>query len=165
METQATSLFIVDDNNLMVATLERYLKSKFGDSLRISTFGDGKSCLEKVDEKTNIVILDYYMEGQNGLEVLKSIKAKNPKTEVIMLSSNEDMELAVKTFRAGARDYVVKGHGAWKRITNLLTFIVTEPIRIISREFGVSIFVATFLLTFITMGIVVSIVLYAMGWI
>ena len=32
METQGTSLFIVDDNNLMVTALERYLKNKFGDN-------------------------------------------------------------------------------------------------------------------------------------
>ena len=164
METHGINLFIVDDNNLMVKSLELYLKNKFGNLLRISTFGNGRSALEKVDDKTNIVILDYYMEGQNGLEVLKSIKAKNPKTEVIMLSSNEDMALAVQTFRAGASDYVVKGHGSWKRITNLVTYIITEPIRIISREFGVSIFVATFLLTFVTMGIVVTAILYLMGW-
>ena len=165
METQGTSLFIVDDNNLMVAALESFLKTKFGDSLHISTFNDGKSCLEKIDEKTDIVILDYYLKGQNGLEVLKSIKAINPKTEVIMLSSNEDIALAIKTFRAGANDYVIKGYGSWKKITKLVAYIVTEPIRIISREFGVSIFVATFLLTFITMGIVVTLVIHAMGWI
>lgn len=165
MKKHATSLYIVDDNNLMVTALESYLKGKFGDSLKISTFGDGKSCLEKVDDETNIVILDYYLNGQNGLDVLKLIKKKNPKTEVIMLSSNEDIALAIKTFRAGASDYVVKGYGAWKRVTKFVTYILMEPVRIISREFGVSIFVSTFLLTFITMGIVVAIVLHLMGWI
>lgn len=164
MQSQGTNLFIVDDNSLMVTALENYLKNKFGNSLQISTFSDGKSCLEKVDEETHIVILDYYMEGQNGLEVLKSIKSINPKTEVIILSSNEDMALAVQTFRAGANDYVLKGHGSWKRITKLITYIVTEPIRILAREFGVSIYMATFLLTFIVMGIAVVIVLYLMNW-
>lgn len=164
METQGMNLFIVDDNNLMVSTLKQYLQNRFGVGVNISTFSDGESCLEKVDKDTQIVILDYYMDGKNGLETLKCIKAINPKTEVIMLSSNEDMALAVETFRAGANDYVIKGGGAWKKITKLVEHIITEPIRIMVREFGVSKFTAIFLLTFVIMGIAVVWVLYAMHW-
>lgn len=160
MDTQGINLFIVDDNKLMVTALEQCLKQKFGVSLKISTFYDGESCLEKVDKDTQIVILDYFMEGKNGLEVLKSIKKINPKTEVVMLSKNEDIVLAIETFRAGAKDYVVKGPSAWKKILKVVNMIITEPIRIIVREFGVSVFVATFLLTFVTMGIVVFLVLH-----
>lgn len=165
METQGLNLFIVDDNNLMVNTLKQFLQNRFGLSVNISTFNDGESCLEKVDKNTQIVILDYYMEGQNGLEILKAIKVINPKTEVIMLSSNEDMAVAIDTFRAGANDYVIKGTGAWKKITKLVEHIITEPIRIMIREFGVSKFTAIFLLTFIIMGLTVAGVLYGMGWI
>jgi DNA-binding NtrC family response regulator len=139
----------------MVHDLKHYLQNKFGQHLQVTTFHDGKSCLEKVDKKTDIVILDYFLEGENGLEVLKSIKSINPKTEVIMLSCNEDMGLAIETFRQGAKDYVVKGKGAWNRISRLVKHIVTEPIRLIVREFGVSKFMATFFLPFVTMGIVV----------
>lgn len=165
METQGQNLFIVDDNNLMVSTLKQFLQNRFGVSVNISTFNDGESCLEKVDKNTQIVILDYYMEGQNGLEILKAIKAINPKTEVIMLSSNEDMAVAIETFRAGANDYIVKGTGSWRKITKLVEHIITEPIRIMVREFGVSKFTAIFLFTFIIMGLTVAGVLYGMGWI
>jgi DNA-binding NarL/FixJ family response regulator len=162
METQGINLFIVDDNKLMVTTLKHHLQNRFGVSVKISTFNDGESCLEKVDSETNIVILDYFMEGKNGLEILKSIKTINPKTEVIMLSSNEDIVLAIETFREGAKDYIVKGQGAWKKITNVVSHIITEPIRIMVREFGISKYMAVFLLTFVTMGIVVFCVLHAM---
>lgn len=165
METQGQNLFIVDDNNLMVSTLKQFLQNRFGVSVNISTFNDGESCLEKVDKNTQIVILDYYMEGQNGVEILKAIKEKNPKTEVIMLSSNEDMAVAIESFRAGANDYIVKGTGSWRKITKLVEHIITEPIRIMVREFGVSKFTAIFLLTFIIMGLTVAGVLYGMGWI
>jgi DNA-binding NarL/FixJ family response regulator len=155
METQGLNLFIVDDNKLMVNDLKQYLQNKFGQSVRVSTFYDGKSCLEMVDKKTDVVILDYFLEGESGLDVLKSIKSINPKTEVIMLSSNEDMGLAIQTFREGAKDYVIKGNGARSKITGLLRLIITEPIRLMVREFGVSKFMATFLFTFVIMGIVV----------
>lgn len=161
METQGMNLFIVDDNELMLTDLKIYLQNRFGADVKISTFKDGESCLKKIDKDTHVVILDYFMEGKNGLEILKSIKEINPKTEVIMLSGNEDMALAIESFRMGAKDYVIKGRGAWTKITSLVEHIITEPIRILVREFGVSKFMATFLLTFITMGIVIFCVLHA----
>jgi len=163
METQAINLFIVDDNQSMVSNLKQYLQSRFGNVLKISTFNDGKSCLKKVDDATDIVILDGYLNGESGLDVLKSIKEINDKTQVIMLSSNEDIAMAIDSFRMGAKDYVVKGSpGSMKRVGRLIGRILTGPIRIIVREFGVSKFVAIFLLTFVTMGIVVLCVLQAM---
>lgn len=162
METQGMNLFIVDDNRLMVSTLKEYLQNKFGVSVKISTFNDGESCLEKVDKDTHIVILDYFLNGKNGLDVLKAIKEINSKTEVIMLSNNEDIGLAIETFRAGAKDYVVKGQGSWIKISKAVKLILTEPIRMLVREFGVSKFSAIFLLTFFTMGLVVLFVLYSM---
>ncbi len=155
METQGLNLFIVDDNKLVVQTLRAYLQDRFGKNLNIETFADGESCLQQVKGDTHIVILDYFMEGKNGLEVLKSIKEINPKTEVIMLSGNEDMAVAVETFRAGAKDYVVKGIGSKNKITNLIYNIITEPIRIMVREFGISKYLAMFILTFLGIGVVV----------
>lgn len=162
MSTQGMNLFIVDDDKLVVSDLKIYLNHRFGNDINISTFYDGESCLEKLDMDTHVVILDYFLNGQNGLEILKLIKEKNPKTEVIMLSGNEDIALAIQSFRNGATDYVIKGQGALKKISKLILNIITEPIRIIVREFGVSKFMAIFLLTFITMGIVVACVLYFM---
>ncbi len=160
METQGINLFIVDDNKLMAMDLKIYLQNKFGTSVKISTFSDGESCLEKVDENTNIVILDYFLDGKNGLEILKLIKTINPKTEVIMLSSNEDIALAIESFKMGAKDYVIKGNGSWKKLNKLVNYIVTEPIRILGREFGLSKYMAIFLITFVLMGIGIFFVLH-----
>ena len=159
MEKQGMNLFIVDDNKLLATDLKHYLQGRFGEDVHISTFSDGESCLEKVDKDTHIVILDYTMDGQNGLEILKLIKAINPKTEVIMLSGNEDMAIAIQTFRNGAKDYVIKGEGSLKKLSKLIQLIITEPIRIMIREFGVSKYMAIFLFTFVSMGAITLIVL------
>lgn len=100
-----------------------------------------------------------FLNGQNGLEILKSIKEINPKTEVIMFTNNEDISMAVESFRMGATDYVVKGKGALTKIHQLVYHIITEPIRIMVKEFGISKYMAIFVLTFITMGLVVFFVL------
>lgn len=155
MKNQTANLFIVDDDALSSALLKQHLNDKFGTSINISTFISGKSALEKIDKHTSIVILDYNLEGENGNDVLKSIKEINPKTEVIMLTSNEDITIAIESFRKGATDYVIKGNKASKKITHIVYDILAYPIRFIVREFGVSKFLAIFLLTFFIMGIAV----------
>jgi DNA-binding NtrC family response regulator len=159
MQTQNLNLFIVDDNRSMVTALKQYLQNKFGFGLKISTFNDGESCLQKINDNTHIVILDHHMQGKDGVEVLKSIKAINPKTEVIMLSGSTDITVAINSFKAGAIDYVVKGPRSWNKITSLVNRLITTPIKIIAREFGVSKYMAMFMITFVVMGVVVCVAL------
>jgi DNA-binding NtrC family response regulator len=160
MKNHVTNLFIIDDDVLSSTLLRHHLNEKFGSTINITTFTDGKSALEKINDFTNIVILDYYLEGENGNDVLTSIKKINPKTEVIMLSSNENITIAIESFRKGATDYVIKGKSASKKITNLVYNIVAYPVRFIVKEFGISKFLAIFLLTFVLMGLVVLYSLY-----
>ena len=162
METNVVNLFIVDENVIMVNNLKHYLQSRFGTGFIISTFNSGESCLKEVNLNTHFVIMDYSLKGKNGLQILKEIKAINPKTEVIMLSADEDIAVAIELFRNGATDYVIKGKGSLKRITDRIYHIISSPIRILVREFGVSKFMAAFLTTFVTMGIIVFVVMKTM---
>ena len=66
MTTQGINLFIVDDNKLLVTDLKHYLQNRFGAGVTISTFDTGEGCLEKVNENTHVVILDYFLDGKNG---------------------------------------------------------------------------------------------------
>ncbi len=159
MSAQGLNLFIVDDNPLMVTGLRNYLDKRFNNDLSISVFYTGASLLEKVDKDTNIVILDYYLEGENGNDILKAIKIINPETKVIMLSSNEEIGIAIDCFRKGATDYVVKGRKAWRKVASLVYSMITYPVRIMVKEFKVRKYLAIFLLTFIITGIIVYSVL------
>jgi DNA-binding NarL/FixJ family response regulator len=159
MTTQGLNLFIVDDNALVLTSLRSYLDQRFGKDINITTFLTGKHALAKVDANTGVVILDYYLEGENGNDVLQSIKKINPKTEVIIFSSNEEIGVAIDSFRKGASDYVIKGDKAWKKISHLVLNIITYPIRILVQEFKVTKFVAIFLLTFMSMAIVACVAL------
>lgn len=152
MKIQDLNLFIVDDNKLMATGLRNYLDNKFGNNVRISTFFSGASALEKVDENTNVVILDYFLEGENGNEILDAIKKKNPQTEVIMLSSNENISVAVDSLVRGASNYIVKNETAWSKINSLLLDIISYPVKFLMEEFGVHKYLAIFLCVFVFMG-------------
>jgi DNA-binding NtrC family response regulator len=162
METQGLNLFIVDDNRSMVYALKQYLTGRFGGKLKISTFYDGETCLENINEQTDVVILDYFLGGKNGNEILRSIKELNPRTEVIMLSSDESIETAVNSFSLGAKNFVVKNKNAWRKLSILIETIVIKPLRYF-WEFAVSKFVLIFFTTFVIMGATVILVLKLMS--
>jgi two-component system, NtrC family, response regulator AtoC len=155
MKTQSLNLFIVDDNMSAITALKEHLLKRFGEGIRILTFNNSKSCLENIDEYTNIVVLNNHLKGENGVDVLKSIKEVNPNTEVIVLSEEEDIASAVDSYKAGAKGLVIRGHGSRRRVAKLITRIFTAPIRIIERELDLSQRVAIFIMCFLTIGAIV----------
>jgi DNA-binding NtrC family response regulator len=157
MKNTWINIFIVDDNKLLVISLKKYLENRFGSDVNISTFYDGESCLLNITENTHIVILDYFLNGnnsnaKNGIEILKEIKKLNAKTKVIMLSRNEDVAVAVESYREGASEFVIKGDNSLDKLISLINKIITEPIRIMVREFGVPKFLTLFLFVFLGMA-------------
>lgn len=151
------NLFIVEDNPLMAEGLRNFLEKKFGSELHISTFDNGENVLKAINSDTTIVLLDYDLKGERADQLLKAIKVINPKTEVIILSSNEDIGVAIDTFRKGANQFVVKGKNAQETISYQIFKIITFPAQYLVKEFGVNKFLAYFLLTFASVGIVVFI--------
>lgn len=155
MENQ--NLFIVDDNPSVARELQKFLTNRFGLELTISIFIDGESLLKKIDANTKIVILDYDLKGEKGDQLLKSIKKINPKIEVIILSSNEDIGTAIDAFRKGAKNYIIKGENAPRKIFSLVYKIINYPVRILVERFGINKILAIFLTYFVFIGILVYI--------
>jgi DNA-binding NtrC family response regulator len=147
------NLFIVDSDKAAADKLEKSLYNRFGKDLNISTFFRGESCIEKVDATTNFVVLAYFFDDQNGNDILKSIKAINPKTEVIMLSSNTDVVAILETLRGGATDYLVKGDSAWRKLVPYVYRAIAEPIRRFGKEYGPPAYIAMFATAFVMVGI------------
>jgi PleD family two-component response regulator len=155
MESEEFNLFIVDDDKASAIALKEYLSNTFQDRLKICTFFDGESCLKNINEKTDVVILDYFFSNKNGNEILRAIKERNPRTEVIMLSGNEDLETALESFKLGAKNYILKGKTAWRKISKLVRSILGLPI-ISIKEYGVARFVSILLFAFLSMGAAIS---------
>ncbi len=161
MKTQSLNLFIVDDNTSTLSELKNYLFNRFGEGIRILTFNNSKSCLEKVDDYTNIIVFKKHNKVENDSEILKSIKKTNPETEVIMLTEKEDIVSAVSAYRVGSKAVVVKGAEHGKKIGDLIVRIFTAPIRIIQRELGLSERIAIFIMSFLTVMVAVLIYFFA----
>lgn len=59
-------------------------------------------------EKPAIVLTDIKMPEMDGIQLLRTIKSENPDTEVIMITGHGDMDLAIKSLKLEATDFVTK---------------------------------------------------------
>ncbi|HEX8516244.1 MAG TPA: response regulator [Bacteroidia bacterium] len=114
-------IFIVDDDKMFTTSMTHQLKSMFNNNdMQIRTFATGEEFLKQLKKEPCLIILDYYLnstyiDAMNGLEVLKRILSISPKSKVIMLSSQEKMEVAVDAIKHGAYDYIVKNDNVFLR--------------------------------------------------
>ena len=99
-------IFIVDDDIFCLTLYEQFLRNLgYSD---MTSFNAGDECLHKIKEGPALVFMDYNMEGMNGIEVLKKIKAINPRIMVYIISGQENSQVAKEAMQHGALDYVVK---------------------------------------------------------
>lgn len=117
------SIFIIEDNKVFSLAIKVDIEASFEKMpLHIQTFETGEACMKSFKEKNpQVVILDYHLNSINpkaadGIKVLDWIKKENPDTNVIMLSSDDDIEIAVKSLQHGAADYVVKTDTQFRKI-------------------------------------------------
>ncbi len=119
-------LFLVDDDALFLKALEiEFLQHA---DFAIETFATGEQCVQHLSKNPDVIILDYHLDGidknaMNGLETLDKIKAYHSDIPVVMLSSQDSIDIAVNCMHHRAFDYVVKSETAFLRLQKIITSI------------------------------------------
>lgn len=126
MSEKKILIFLVDDDELFLKSLE--IEFAENTESQIKTFATGELCLKQLAQKPDVIVLDYYLNGIdkkaiNGLETLDRIKAANPNIPVIMLSSQDKIEVAINCMKHQAFDYIVKSETAFLRLQKAITTI------------------------------------------
>lgn len=126
MKQEKIRIFLVDDDAVFLKSLEIQLLDHA--DFIIEKFPTGERCVEKLYHNPDVIILDYHLDGtdtsaMNGIEVLDKIKAFNSDIRVVMLSSQDKIEVAVKCLHHRAFDYVVKSETAFLRLQKIITDI------------------------------------------
>jgi len=126
MNEKKILLFLVDDDAFFLKSLE----IEFAQNTKsiIKTFATGELCLKNLSQDPDIIVLDYHLNGINknainGLETLDRLKTANPQIPVIMLSSQDKIEVAVNCMKHQAFDYIVKSETAFLRLQRAITTI------------------------------------------
>lgn len=98
-------ILVADDDR----SLARVLQIQLGQfDYEVYTVYNGKECLEELQKNSyDLTILDLNMPVKNGIEVLQTISSNMP-CPVIVLTAYEDLEMAVRSVKLGAFDYLTK---------------------------------------------------------
>jgi DNA-binding NtrC family response regulator len=153
-------IFLVDDEPIQNEMLKDYLAERF--TYNIKTYDNGEEALRNMNLNPEIIVLDFHLNAhlpnaQNGVEVLKKMKESYPNTQVIMLSGQDKLEVAVDSMKNGAYDYVIKGETAFSRMENVINNInELQSIKEANNSYRK---VITFLVTALALVILVSVYL------
>src|SRR6266545_3345682 len=99
-------ILIVDDEKLIQSTLRGVLEDE---GYRVTSAGTGEEALALlIDDAPDLVFLDIWMPGMDGLEALAEMKHRRPETAVVMISGHATIETAVKATKLGAYDFIEK---------------------------------------------------------
>jgi two-component system NtrC family sensor kinase len=100
------TILLVDDEDDLREVLDISLSDTGYDVLTAENGAQAMNILKETG--VPVVITDIKMPGIDGIELLRKIKSNNPETEVIMLTGHGDLDLAIKSLKNEATDFVTK---------------------------------------------------------
>lgn len=117
-------VYIVEDDAFFLNLLIEHFKTQ--PQITVKPFGKGQDFLKNLNEKPDLVILDYILDthdpgAPNGKEVYFALKDKFPETKVIFLSGQESADVVFELIKLGVRDYVMKDEDFIKELDDLVT--------------------------------------------
>ena len=129
------SVLIVDDESTIIDSLEGILSD---DGFEVIHAYNGYEALKKIEAHSpDIVLLDIWMPGMDGIDTLKEIKKTSPSLPVVMITGHGSIESAVDATKSGAFDFLEKPLSIDKvmvTIANALNFRKLEEENIYLRK-------------------------------
>ena len=120
-------VFLVDDDPFFLNTLYYFLTDSLPPQIKIKTFSSAEECLAAMNEKPHIIVLDYMLntetsksKAMDGLSALKKINHVSAETFVIILSAQDNIDVALDTLKEGAYDYLSKSETAFLRLKTMI---------------------------------------------
>ncbi|MBZ5537752.1 MAG: sigma-54 dependent transcriptional regulator [Acidobacteriia bacterium] len=100
------TILIVDDEKNIRGSLKGVLEDE---GFKADAVANGEACLEAIQRKEyDLVLLDVWMPGIDGLETLRLIREEEHPPTVVMISGHGNIETAVKCTKLGAFDFIEK---------------------------------------------------------
>lgn len=132
MADKSLNVFIVDDDP-MQAEMTKDALSKYP-HFKFMIFNTGEEALAEMKKsgvQPSIVILDYFLNSQNataatGMAVLKKLMTLEKPPQVVMVSGQDKIEVAVNCIKYGAFDYVIKNESVFVRLEQVVKKILHE---------------------------------------
>jgi two-component system OmpR family response regulator len=122
-------IFIVEDNQAYAKTLESFLKSSFPTIKEIKIFPVGETCLEELDKNPDLIIMDYfldskYYDAETGLETIKKIRLAKAEMNIVVLSSQNEIDVVIEAVKQYSCSYVKKDANAFSRLEEIVREVI-----------------------------------------
>lgn len=117
-------IFVVEDDRFYNAILVKALEKVATHTVK--GFLSGAAFLQQIREQPEVVTLDLGLPDMEGHELLSRIREESPHTEVIVISGQDDLKLAVQLLREGAYDYIAKDENVEERLRHCLQHIARK---------------------------------------
>ncbi|HJX73790.1 MAG TPA: response regulator, partial [Candidatus Deferrimicrobiaceae bacterium] len=99
-------VFLIDDDGLILSMLSRALRNE---GYEVQTDASGEEVVSRVRSfHPDVVLLDIRLPGKSGMELLEEIVGSGMDTQVVMLTSDDTAETAIRAMKRGAVDYLTK---------------------------------------------------------
>jgi DNA-binding NarL/FixJ family response regulator len=99
-------VLLADDNDTVLQSVQRLLETEFE---IVGVVKDGQSLLAAAHKlKPDVMIVDVFMPGMNGLDAARQLKKRHIKGSIIFLTVHQDLALAEEARAIGAMGYVLK---------------------------------------------------------
>jgi two-component system nitrogen regulation response regulator NtrX len=100
------TILVVDDERGIREMLQAVLQDE---GLAVTTVGSGEEALSALSrELFDLILLDVWLPGMDGLEVMRQVRAAGHRMPVVMISGHASAELAARAIREGALDFIEK---------------------------------------------------------
>ncbi len=100
------TILIVDDDESILETFRGILEDE---GYEVITASSGEKALTYfIELSTDVVLLNVWMPGMDGIETLKSIREINKEVPVIMISGHSNIDTVVQAIKLGAYDFIEK---------------------------------------------------------
>jgi DNA-binding NtrC family response regulator len=107
---RSTRILIIDDERTLCDSCANVLRL---DGYNVTVCWRGDEALATVQRRGfDIVLVDLYMSGVSGMELLKACLSANPDTLVVIMTGNPSVQTSIEALRAGAWDYLPKPFSA-----------------------------------------------------
>lgn len=128
------SVCIVEDEDIIRITLNDELTEEGFD---VVSFENANDCLNYIENNSiDIIISDLRLPDLNGLELLRKVKEKQPKTEILVMTAYGSVETAIEAMKIGAFNYLMKPFSTEELLLNIQKLIEFKNLKVRCDNFN-----------------------------
>jgi two-component system, NtrC family, response regulator AtoC len=105
-QSNTFKVFVVEDDEFQGKLIKNSL-DKIQDA-EVHVFTEPEDCLKNLHLNPDVITIDYYLPGMNGLEMMEKVKNYNNAINCVIVSGQEKVEIVLEVYKKGAMDYIMK---------------------------------------------------------